>query len=159
KMISGIYQREIEAINYCLRYITLTWIFLFFFQSLGQAQAVVGKIYWPIGESNYFRQLIGSDVRWIRILTADEADSYGLQYSDGRKLNLSKASVDDAIWRGFLIDYDPVAKAAAQRASEQKRAAAAREAHIKLVNSKPWPLDIKNAVIEKRVLLGMTSEQ
>ena len=130
------------------------------------ADAVVGKKYYPNGEVTVLRMELNELPEWIIVEKELSVLEYEISTSSGKHVKSHKGIIDSLVRRGALVDYDPIAKAAAdkkkreQDEAERKRSAATAEAaRQKNILAKPWPPQIREAVIKKEVRLGMTSEQ
>ncbi|MDP2603499.1 MAG: hypothetical protein Q8S00_13040 [Deltaproteobacteria bacterium] len=129
-----------------------------------------GKTFWMISDTEAyrrhvfydfwtFRRQLGEEITWVKILGKSTPNHYGVELSNGKQDTIWSDWVDKAVEKKILLDYDPAAKAAAEAARAKKAAIAAREAHVKLVESKPWPAEIKKKILERKVEIGMTAEQ
>jgi len=85
---------------------------------------------------------IGSD-RWIRILRdlGSEWDSYVVELSNGRKIQVRRWLIEEQLNTGILTTYDPV------------------RMRIATIKSKGWPEHIQEAVLQRKIILGMTKQQ
>jgi hypothetical protein len=137
---------------------------------LPAAEDYSGKKYWMISSSEARRQNaytqfriiereIGEETKWIKINGKSGSDHYDIEFSGGKRDNVRSDLIHAAILSNILVDYDPVAKAAEAEAKRKKTAAAAKEAHIRLVESKPWPSHMKKTILENKIRIGMTAEQ
>ena len=96
---------------------------------------------------------------------------YYLAGPDGRTVGrIAEATFNRYVQEKVLVNYDPAEEIQAeirqQKIEAHKKesnaklsAAKARAARIEAIKAKKWPADIEQAVIDKKVHLGMTEEQ
>lgn len=123
----------------------------------------VGKTYWIISsteaqlkpfELSHLYDNINHEMgsaKWIKI-TGKSGSHYEMELPGGKRDIIRADWAESAVAKRILIDFDPQAKA-------KRDAAATNQARAKLISSKPWPAEIKSAVLNRKVLLGMTPEQ
>jgi hypothetical protein len=124
-----------------------------------QQRAVIGKKYWTVGKNQQLEREVGEVVQWIIVESDEKNLYYDLRLPSGNANTIMKTWLDKMIADGHLVDYDPEQKTKAEAESRRKAEAGAAARRIKLINSKNWPKDIKEAVINRKVELGMTAEQ
>jgi hypothetical protein len=143
-------------------------------------EALVGKTFWvgtystsPRAASLYdLRRMLGiSHPEAVRVkIEAYDPNHYGInlkkyevEMPSGEKHWVNAALIDSSIESGALLTYDPVAKQKEQEAAEARKgkvAAAKRSAErISLIKAKKWPPAIEQAVLEKKVQIGMTTSR
>jgi hypothetical protein len=143
----------------------------------GYCQELVGKTFWctkyeTIPDCDKAKNAPHKIVNYE--LWKGENDSEGTGFYEiemnGVKDWVSKTFLDQAIQTGVLVPYDPIQKqkdealkarqAEAKRAAEAKAAQAKREAiRVAQIKAKNWPSEIEQAVIERKIRMGMTAEQ
>lgn len=92
--------------------------------------------------------------KWVEVIgdAPIYPPSYEVRLSNGNTDIVKKDWIDDAIAAKALVTYDPVAKAKAAKVTAERT-------RIDRIKAKKWPPEISLAVIERKVLLGMTREQ
>jgi hypothetical protein len=139
----------------------------------------IGSTWWiaPRQQPGGFLQASIGDVKWFKVTGEKDAGFYQLELANGKPSTIRKEWLHSAIQDKRLISYDPAEKAreeeireAAKAAHEAARArdelarakaaaAKANTARVASIRNKKWPLPIEQAVIERKVQIGMTAEQ
>src|SRR5215510_6244564 len=119
------------------------------------SQELVGKKFWcKKPDPAYY---ISCDTGQVTVIDYDELwkgseKFYKLEERDGYSPWISAKHVEQAVKNGILVSYDPAAEA-------KKAVAKGKTDRETQIMAKDWPYDIKRAVLERRILKGMTEEQ
>ena len=124
------------------------------------AAAKIGVKYWltddhraPNYETYYLRTRFEMlETKWIEVVGEENVSHYAVRLSNGKLDAVRKDWVDDAITAKVLLTYNPVDKAKAD-------AAAAEKLRAERIKAKKWPNEISAAVLDRKIVLGMTREQ
>src|SRR5262245_29539187 len=119
-------------------------------------QELVGKTFWCTkaevpgfdcdGEARYApHKIVGYRVNLVE---------YEIE-TNGIKRTFLAGDVGKAILYGHLVPYDPVKK----QEEDAAKATAASAKRVASIKAKKWPSQIEQAVIEKKIRMGMTEEQ
>jgi hypothetical protein len=105
-------------------------------------------------EFHRIRREIGEDVKFFWLLD-DDANSptyYRVELPSGRRDTITKESIELALRKKVLLDFDPDTKRKQQaRVMSHRRALQTR--------AKGWPAGVSKLVIEGKIKIGMTQEQ
>jgi hypothetical protein len=127
-------------------------------------RVVVGRQYWVDQENASLQRYTQRDYPTFRVVSDQWEGHYNIEsIPEGEPHAIPKDVFHQFMERRWIADYDFVVKKKRDvelaAANIKKKATDARAAHIKLVTSKPWPSDVKTAILEKKVFIGMTAEQ
>jgi hypothetical protein len=131
----------------------------------GYSQELVGKTFWCTRSTPVFYHLCDDEKTLDAPRKIGNLLDYGTRYElevNGEKNWAFKYDVDRAIEQGVLVPYDrEEQRQRAAKAAAQAKAAQAKRTHDRLaqIKAKNWPSEIEQAVIERKVRMGMTAEQ
>lgn len=133
---------------------------------------LIGSKWWVVHRRDPHASLriTFGEIPWVKITNESFDTFYDLELPNGERAQITKMGFQKYVQQKILVDDDPAAEIEEEirqeraeiRKQELKAKAAAKKAHesrVATIKSKQWPLPIEQTVIDRKVQIGMTTEQ